>query len=186
MTAKETKKKSETVATPAVIVDEQINTIIRINKTLEAISKKAESLEEYKFYKGTVNFATDGVHVKYYSSRSDKVGTLAELETQINAVYEEIKSRKPTKVKNLTNYGDDASVSSKGITVGCRTITFSKFNELADIVQDFQERQKAKAAEPKKEKKTATKKTAKKATKKTAKSAAKNLASNARGNIRFY
>lgn len=174
-----TKKKSETaaVAEPVLVVDDQIATIIRIEGVLDKISKKAIALEDDKFYNGAIKFAADGVNIKYYNAKSAKVGTLADLEAQVNGEWEKIQTRKPTKITGLTNYGDTASVSSKGITVGCRTITFAKFDALAEIVTDFRERQAAakaargtgeKKAAKKTSKKTAAKKTAK-ATKKTTK-----------------
>lgn len=131
----------------------------RVNKLIEQINRVYNNAVggSYKFYNPQIQFVDAGFQIRYYNgNKGTAVTSVEELETQLTQALEGAKRDIPITVSSLTNYGDSVVVGEKGLTIGCRRVSFAKFDELAKAVATFREQQATEKASTKKVSKTKT------------------------------
>lgn len=131
----------------------------RVNKLIEQINRVYNNAEggSYKFYNPQIQFVDAGFQVRYYKgNKGTAVTSVEELETHLIEALEGAKRDIPITVRSLTNYGDSVVIGEKGLTIGCRRVSFAKFDELAKAVATFRERQTTEKASTKTKAKTKT------------------------------
>lgn len=114
--------------------------------------------QEFSSFAGRPYLMFDGEYFEVgddYNGQVDQYGTFAEAKTFLTDELAELRKELGSRVENIDgNYDYNANVTSAGIKVGCTTISFEKFDEIAAKVAEVRPKPVAIKAAKKPAKKT--------------------------------
>jgi hypothetical protein len=111
-------------------------TLADIETLLNSITDADSESGEYEYENIAVEIRGHYYRITNDGDEIEEVYSLDEVRTELQRILE---LASPLKVKDVeaTGYSDDAEVDSNGVTVGCTTVPFSKFDEIAAMVAKY-------------------------------------------------
>lgn len=111
-------------------------TLEEIQKLIGQVVEADTESGEYEFENLTLKVTEGWLTLDNDGDDIDDFRSLDEVRTKLEQMLEESVVLKVTDVED-SGFSDDATVDSDGITVGCKTVPFNKFDEIAAMVAKY-------------------------------------------------
>lgn len=150
-----TARKTATTAAAKPKKTPVINVFERVQIALANLVKFDEEHETYAHEGLQLKVSEDGALLEDDDGNESQLfKTLEQVEAELVKRLKRAELNAPLRVKDLTgDNGDDAEITEDGIAVGCRNVSFKKFDELSAQVAKFRKTLTAKTAKVAKPKK---------------------------------